>query len=138
MPIRTSETKDEIAAAAQIGQRATGTQSRAQYITTVAEAGGLKLTYEQGQIVGFCCVDDRYFFERMFVSLLIVDQTSRRRGIGQELIQAVALDHPELWTSTNRSNVRMRSLLGKLGWQFCGEIEGLDAGDPEMFFRKSD
>ena len=138
MQIRTSKTKDEITAAAQIDERATSNNSRAQYIATVAEAGGLKLAYEQDQIVGFCCVDKRDFFEKVFISLLIVDQDSQRRGIGQELIQAVAVDHHELWTSTNRSNARMRGLLDKLGWQFCGEIEGLDPGDPEMFFRTSD
>lgn len=136
MQVRTSKTKDEIAAAAQIDERATNTNSRAQYIATVAEVGGLKLAYKQGQVVGFCCVDDRYFFEKVFVSLLIVDKDARRRGIGKELLQAVAFDHFELWTSTNQSNAKMRGLLSKLGWQFCGEIEGLDAGDPEMFYTK--
>ncbi|MEO1454694.1 MAG: GNAT family N-acetyltransferase [Pseudomonadota bacterium] len=136
MQVRTSKTEDEVAAATQVDLRATSTCSRAQYIATVAEVGGLKLAVEQGHIVGFCCVDNRYFFEKVFISLLIVNPDSRRRGVGQELIEAVALDHPELWTSTNRSNAKMRGLLGKLDWQFCGEIEGLDADDPEMFFKK--
>ncbi len=138
MQVRTSKTEDEITAAVQIDAGVTGTNSRAQYIATVAERRGLKLAYEQGQIVGFCCLDDRYFFEKVFVSLLIVDQDSRRRGIGQRLIQTVAFDHAEIWTSTNRSNIKMRGLLSKVGWQFCGEIEGLDVDDPEMFFKKSD
>lgn len=138
MQVRMSKTKDEVAAAAELDLRATGTNSRADYIETVAETGGLILAYEQGQIVGFCCLDDHYFFEKMFISLLIVDEGSRRCGVGQGLLQAVALDHPELWTSTNRSNKSMRGLLGKLSWQFCGEIDGLDAGDPELFFKKLD
>ncbi|NBD30125.1 MAG: GNAT family N-acetyltransferase [Alphaproteobacteria bacterium] len=115
MQVRTSKTEDEIAAAAQIDVRATSTCSRAQYIATVAEVGGLKLAFEQGQIVGFCCVDNRFFFEKVFISLLIVDPDSRRRGVGQELIQAVALDHPELWTSTNRSNAKNARLDGQTG-----------------------
>ena len=136
MQVRTSKTKDEVASAADLDLRATGTNSRAHYIEMMAETGGLILADGQGQIVGFCCLDDHYFFKRMFISLLIVDEDSRRCGIGQRLVQAVALDHPELWTSTNRSNNSMRGLLGKLGWQFCGEIDGLDAGDPELFFKK--
>ena len=138
MQVRTSKTEDEITAAVQIDVRAIGTRSRAQYIATVAERGGLRLACEQDKIVGFCCLDEHYFFEKAFVSLLIVDQDFRRRGIGQKLLQAAAIDHTETWTSTNRSNTRMRGLLSKVGWQFCGEIEGLDAGDPELFFKTSD
>ncbi|MBT8473644.1 MAG: GNAT family N-acetyltransferase, partial [Marinicaulis sp.] len=78
-------TGDEITAAVQIEVSATSTHSRARYIATVAERGGLKLACEEGQIVGFCCLDDRYFFEKVFISLLIVDQNFRRRGIGQKL-----------------------------------------------------
>lgn len=135
MQVRTSKTQDEIAAAVEIDVDVTGTHSRAQYITSVAERGGLKLAYDEGQIVGFCCFDNRYFFEKAFVSLLMVDQHSRRRGIGRKLLEAVAIDHTELWTSTNRSNIKMRGLLSKVGWQFCGEIKGLDVDDPEMFFK---
>jgi hypothetical protein len=30
----------------------------------------------------------------------------------------------------------MQGLLTKIGWMFCGEIKGLDVGDPEMFYKK--
>lgn len=102
----------------------------------VAQCGGLGLAFDQGQVVGFCCLDDRYFFDKTFISLLVIDGGSRRCGFGQGLLEAAALEKPEIWTSTNRSNMAMRGLLTKMGWQFCGEIEGLDAGDPEMFFKK--
>ena len=69
-----SKTKDEVAAAAELDLRATGTDSRAHYIETVAETGGLILAHKQGQIVGFCCLDDHYVFEKKFISLLIVDE----------------------------------------------------------------
>ena len=36
--------------------------------------------------------------------------------------------------STNRSNIPMRDLLVKEGWQFSGELVGLDPDDPEMIF----
>ena len=138
MQVRTGRTEDEIDAALQIDLSVTGTHERASYIEAVAERGGLRLAFDQGQIVGFCCLDDHYFFEKAFVSLLIVDQGSRRRGVGQVLLEATVSERPETWTSTNRSNAEMRGLLVKSGWKFCGEIEGLDAGDPELFFKKLD
>jgi len=32
------------------------------------------------------------------------------------------------------SSPPMRELLRQQGWQLSGELDGLDAGDPEMFF----
>jgi len=136
MEVRTSKTQDEIARVVQINATATGMPSRTQYISAVAKRGGLKLAYDDGQIVAFCCLDDGYFFEKVFISLLLVDPEHQRLGIGQKLIEEIASDHNEIWTSTNRSNIKMRGLLRKVGWQYCGELKGLDAGDPEMFFKK--
>jgi ribosomal protein S18 acetylase RimI-like enzyme len=122
MHVRTGQTEEEITAAIRIDASLASTRTRSPYITAVAERGGLRLIEDQERIVGFCCLDDRYFFEKVFVSLLIVDAGARRRGIGQELLQAAAMEHPEIWTSTNRSNMAMRGLLTKTGWMFCGEI----------------
>lgn len=138
MQIRTSKTQEDAAAAARIDLRESGTSTRRQYISSVAERGGLILADQKGQVVGFCCLDSSYFFEKAFLSLLIVDQNHRRLGIGQKLVETVAADNAEIWTSTNRSNGKMRGLLDKLGWSCCGELEGLDPGDPEMFFKKAD
>jgi hypothetical protein len=43
---------------------------------------------------------------------------------------------PLLWTSTNESNAPMRALLAAHGYIPSGAVEGLDEGDPELFFRK--
>jgi GNAT superfamily N-acetyltransferase len=137
MQVRPGHTEDDIAAAVRIDLALTGLRGRAAYIAAVAERGGLRLAIDRGEILGFCCLDDRYFFERAFVSLLIVTGAARRRGIGQGLLAAAACEHSELWTSTNRSNVAMRSLLARLGWTYCGALSGLDAGDPEMFYKTS-
>jgi hypothetical protein len=40
----------------------------------------------------------------------------------------------QVLSSTNRSNIPMRDLLAKDGWQFSGELVGLDPDDPEMIF----
>ena len=136
MQFRFGTHEGDVRAAAQIDARATGTDARASYLRAMSQRGGLRLALDQTQIVGFCCVDDQYFFEKAFITLLVVDHGSRRRGIGQALLEATASETSETWTSTNRSNAEMRGLLAKSGWTFCGEIEGLDDGDPEMFFKK--
>lgn len=138
MQVRTGKTEDEISSAIAIDERATGSRDRAEYIARVAEKGGLILAIEEGKAVGFCCHDDSYFFERPFISLLIIEEKARRKGYARSLLRSAASAHPELWTSTNRSNVAMRDLLKTEGWTFCGEVEGLDAGDPELFFKRSD
>ena len=135
MQVRPGHTEDDIAAAVRIDAAVTGLRDRAAYIAAVAERGGLRLATDRGEILGFCCLDDRYFFGKAFVSLLIVTGAARRQGIGQGLLEAAAREHPDLWTSTNRSNIAMRGLLARLGWTYCGELSGLDAGDPEMFYK---
>jgi len=41
-----------------------------------------------------------------------------------------------MFTSTNRSNLAMQSLLRREGWLFSGELDGLDEGDPELVFHR--
>ena len=53
------------------------------------------------------------------------------------MLQSLSSDYSEIWTSTNRSNLAMRALLAKLEWKFCGDLNGLDEGDPEMFFKSN-
>jgi len=137
MQVRFGKTKDEINAAIAIDERVINTHDRAKYITAVAERGGLTLAFSQKRAVGFCCCDLNYLFEKPFVSLLIVDERERQLGFGRALLRSVADNHLELWTSTNRSNIAMRNLLQKEGWYYCGQLDGLDLGDPEMFFKTS-
>ncbi|MEO0635729.1 MAG: GNAT family N-acetyltransferase [Pseudomonadota bacterium] len=136
MQLRLGRNEDDVSAAAQIDASVSGTHARASYLRKISERGGLTLAVDRNRIVGFCCLDDNYFFERAFISLLIVDAKFRRRGIGRTLLEAAALHKPEIWTSTNRSNSEMRSLLDSSGWKFCVEIDGLDDDDPEMIFKK--
>ncbi|MEM1286541.1 MAG: GNAT family N-acetyltransferase [Pseudomonadota bacterium] len=112
-----------------------GSKDRADYIRSVADRGGLSVAIMQDQVQAFCCLDHAYFFEKPFISLLIVKPDMRRRGLGSSLLSYAGGTFPEVWTSTNRSNAAMRALLDKAGWQYCGELDGLDEGDPELFFK---
>ncbi|BBB90420.1 MAG TPA: GNAT family N-acetyltransferase [Methylomusa anaerophila] len=79
------------------------------------------------------------FFDNGFIELLMVAEKYRQHGIGLALLNHLfAVCKPEkLFTSTNQSNKPMRKLLGKSGFTFCGQIDALDEGDPELFFVKN-
>jgi len=134
LDIRKAITPDEIARAVTIDE-ALGLNDRADYITSVAESGGLSVAALGGDVQAFCCLDHGYFFGKPFISLLIVSPDARRRGLGAGLLSHASSAYPEVWTSTNQSNAAMRKLLDKAGWRYCGELSGLDEGDPERFYR---
>lgn len=125
----------EIDRAIAIDEIVTGSKNRSEYITSVAARGGLSVATQQNEMRAFCCLDHQYFFEKPFISLLIVDPRARRCGLGFSLLSFNSQGMQEVWTSTNRSNAPMRALLEKSGWRFCGELDGLDTGDPERFYK---
>ena len=135
MEIRKAITPDDIARAVAIDEALLGSHDRADYITSVAEKGGLCVAALRGDVQAFCCLDHDYFFGKPFISLLIVSPDSRRLGLGAGLLSHNASAYPEVWTSTNQSNTAMRKLLDKAGWRYRGELNGLDEGDPERFYR---
>ena len=89
-----------------------------------------------GEIVGYAAMG--MFFEYDFLGLLFVRPQSRRKGVGTALIGAVEARSrtPKLFTSTNQSNTAMQALCDSLGFEACGMVEGLDEGDPELFYLK--
>ena len=135
LEIKKAITPDEVARAVAIDEALPGSNNRAGYITSVAENGGLSVAALRGEVQAFCCLDNRYFFGKPFISLLIVSPAARRLGLGAGLLSHSSSGHPEVWTSTNQSNAAMRKLLDKAGWRYCGELSGLDEGDPELFYR---
>ncbi len=135
MEIRKADASDDIAQAVLIDESLFGSSGRAYHIASVAEAGGLSVAALHGEVKGFCCLDHSYFFEKPFISLLIISPDARRLGLGKGLLLHSCSAYSEVWTSTNQSNSAMRSLLTKAGWEYCGELCGLDEGDPELFFK---
>jgi ribosomal protein S18 acetylase RimI-like enzyme len=101
----------------------------------VAENGGLSVAVLRGDVQAFSCLDHGYFFGKPFISLLIVSPNARRLGLGAGLLSHASGAYPEVWTSTNRSNAAMQKLLDNAAWRYCGELSGLDDGDPERFYR---
>lgn len=89
-------------------------------------------------VVGYVALDYS-FYGNGFIPILFVAETARRSGVGMSLMRAIErrCKTPKLFTSTNQSNVPMRSLLAEIGFEPSGIIHNLDDGDPEVvYFRK--
>jgi ribosomal protein S18 acetylase RimI-like enzyme len=88
-------------------------------------------------LLGYGVLDDS-FFGQAFIPLVVVRDSQRRRGVGSEILRALASRRAavKLFTSTNASNEPMRRLLGKLGFIGSGHVENLDEDDPELIFVK--
>ena len=90
------------------------------------------------RVIGYVVLTKKAFFGRDFVRLLGVSDDHRRLGVATALL-AGALTRcatKTVFTSTNESNVVMRSLLAHDGWTFSGALTGIDEGDPEFVFWK--
>lgn len=87
--------------------------------------------------VGFIIFDYR-FFDLGWIELIILDEKYRGKGIGGRAMDLVCKQCKtnKVFTSTNNSNIQMQKALGKVGFSFAGKIDGLDEGDPELFYYK--
>ena len=109
---------------------------RRELLTRRVGSGECLVYAHHGVVVGYVTLSTRSFFGRDFIELLVVAQDQRRKGVGRWLLrEAVAQSTtPDVFTSTNQSNVAMRSLLADEKWTFSGQLEGIDEGDPELVF----
>ena len=116
---------------------ALATPSRREFIRLSVASGRCFVAIDDGHVVGYAVLEYS-FYENGFVSMLYVAEPFRLRGFGKALMRHVESQcrTPKLFTSTNESNHRMRSLLTKLGFEPSGIIENLDDGDPELVFFK--
>jgi GNAT superfamily N-acetyltransferase len=110
---------------------------RAEALRVWIGAGQAYLALEGSEPRGYA-VMTRHFFDRAFVELLMTGAKFRRQGIATAMMRYLETISPTplLWTSTNESNAPMRALLTAEGFIPSGAVEGLDEGDPELFFRK--
>jgi GNAT superfamily N-acetyltransferase len=108
---------------------------RHQAIRDWLSARAISVGESGGRVVAFGVMRPIFFLEP-FVELIVVDQANRRSGIGRALLAYLDSQHdrPKLWISTNRSNTPMQRLLASEGFTYAGEVEGLDEGDPELFY----
>lgn len=108
---------------------------RASDIRGWVDGGSTIVAEEHERLLGYAVLDHS-FFGRAFLRMVNVASSSRRRGVGRALVRAAEAraSTPRIFTSTNASNTAMQSLLTSLGYTRCGEVHGLDEGDPEVFY----
>ncbi len=85
--------------------------------------------------VGFVIFDYR-FFDQGWIELIIIDEKYRGKGIGGKTFGLLCdkCKSDKVFTSTNKSNTQMQRALTKADFAFAGELNGLDDGDPELFY----
>lgn len=110
---------------------------RVQVIEDAVRAGDCILAQTNDSIAGYGILNYS-FFHFGFIEMLYVRRSMQRRGVGRALL--VKLEEicktKKLFTSTNESNIAMRSLLGTTGFLPSGRIENIDEADPELVFFK--
>ena len=128
----------EVRHAIDIDEAHRGDRGRASYLVEVAERSGLFLAYAENLPVGFACLDHRHFFRTPFISLMVVHPDHQRQGVGRTLLDRLEEETTgkRLFTSTNLSNAAMIAFLKSSGFFLCGQIQGLDEGDPELVYSK--
>lgn len=110
-----------------------GSGARRAEIVAAIEDGRLRVALQGGQPVGYA-VDAPWFLGAPFLQLVVVAQEARGQGVGSRVVADFEARHTgRLFTSTNESNRPMVALLQRRGWSRCGELHGIDPGDPEIF-----
>ncbi|MDG4656311.1 GNAT family N-acetyltransferase [Ectobacillus antri] len=91
----------------------------------------------ENQNAGFL-IYHTYFFEQLFIDLLIVHPALRRKGVVKALIEYVENNctSKKIFSSTNKSNESMQHVFDALHYKQSGYIDNLDEGDPEIVFYK--
>jgi len=124
---------DEICSFDHIAERS---DERRDFIQRAVADGNCHIAIDEG-IAGYAVLEYS-FYQTGFVSMLYIHPNRRGQGIGTALMQHLeAVCRTEkLFTSTNLSNLRMQSLLARLGYKLSGVIHDLDEGDPELVYVK--
>ena len=137
MRIRSAQRKD-IAAVVTLDAVGAADRVRKERIRHAIRERAVYVADGLGDVLGYAIVS-RSFFGRYFVEKIVVRTRDRRRGVGEHLMahaEGISSAAGELWTSTNQSNKAMRRLLRKRGFRIAGRVNGLDVGDPEVFYVK--
>lgn len=111
--------------------------NREEKITTAISNDECFLILADNREVGFVIFDYR-FFDQGWIELIIIDEKYRGKGIGGKTFDIICeqCKSDKVFTSTNSSNTQMQRALTKADFTFAGILNGLDDGDPELFYYK--
>ncbi len=109
--------------------------NRKEKITKAILDGECFIILADDREIGFIIFDYR-FFDQGWIELIIIDAEYRGKGIAGKVFDLICKQCKtnKVFTSTNSSNIRMQRALAKAYFSFAGELNGLDDGDPELFY----
>ena len=130
--------REDAAAIFSFDKIARRSEQRRTFVQNAIRAGNAWLALANNEVVGYAVLEYT-FYSHGFISMLYVRPDHRHQGIGTTLMchMESTCKTQKLFTSTNRSNRPMQSLLKELNYRSSGQIQNLDEGDPELVFFKS-
>lgn len=119
-------------AASLIGERRAASSVRAHI-----ERRQLLVADADGDIAGFLAYKTDWF-DCTFVSLVVVAEPHRRRGVARALFEDLErrMSNPRLFSSTEETNVVSVRMHRTLGFTASGHIDNLPQGYRELLFYK--
>ena len=128
---------DDIEALCSLDLIARRENERREFIRREVVSGNCLVAIINEEVVGYGVLNYT-FYDNGCIDMLYVHSNYRRRGAGAALLRHMEslCRTPKLFTSTNLSNLRMQSLLAKLGYELSGVINNLDEGDREIVYFK--
>lgn len=130
-------TKSDLAAIYAVDRMATDEGSHKQHIREWVDAGQAIVALIDEVVVGYAVLEYT-FFSNGFISMLMVDGASRRKGVATALVKHLEemCKTDKVFTSTNESNKPMQGLMQSMSYEPSGTVYNLDEGDPELFYVK--
>ena len=112
-------------------------EKRRQFIQRSVASSTCYVAVYENEVIGYGVLSYT-FYDNGLIEMLYVNSNHRRRGVATALLRHLEslCETPKLFTSTNRSNLAMQSLLVESGYELSGVIQNLDESDPELVFYK--
>jgi len=129
--------KSDIEAIISVDHVAAHDENRRRHICEWVSGDSTIVAVVDDAVVGYAVLEYT-FFSQGFISMLIVAEASRRKGVGTALVSHLEeiCKTGKLFTSTNESNKPMQALMQSMSYEPSGVVHNLDDGDPELFYFK--
>ena len=110
---------------------------RVEFIRREVTSGNCFVAVADKEAIGYGVLNYTFYYHGC-IDMLYIHADFRRSGAGAALVRHLEMlcKSPKLFTSTNLSNLPMRSLLTKLDYVLSGMILNLDDEDPEIVYFK--
>ena len=130
-------TESDIEAIISIDHMAAHDENRRRHICEWVSGDSTVVAVVDDAVVGYAVLEYT-FFSQGFISMLIVSEAIRRKGVGTALVSHLEeiCKTGKLFTSTNKSNGPMQALMQSMSYEPSGIVHNLDDGDPELFYFK--